>query len=199
MSEQGPLVMLGTHHSNKAPQRMSRRGAQDCVPACLQRGFTVVELVVTMAIAAILIGIGLPAFTTFIAQQNLTSDANAFLGAVAYARSESASRAANVSLQAVGATPDDEWGGGYCVTVGTPGDCNNPLRRFDALDRATFNAIGAIDGVGTLTFDSRGLLTLGAAGQIQLCSTDTLEDPGRALDVSVIGRVSVSRFDCPDP
>jgi len=198
MSEQGPRAIADRRRSSQVTPRSSNAAEGACSTA-RTGGFTVVELVVTMAIAAILIGIGLPAFTTFIAQQNLTSDANAFLGAVAYARSESTSRSTQVSLQAMNATPENEWGGGYCVTLGTPGDCSNPLRRFDDIGRATFNAVAAIDGVDTLTFNSRGLLTLGLAGQLQLCSTDTLEDPGRLLDISIIGRVSVSRFECPDP
>ena len=198
MSEPGPqTIPADSDHSSPPSASSSTRRPGRWLLA--KAGFTVVELVVTMAIAAILIGIGLPAFTSFIAQQNLTADANAFLGAVAYARSESTSRSIPVSVQALNASNDDEWGGGYCVTVGTPGDCDDPLRLFDEIDRATFDGIAGINGIDTLTFDSRGLLTLGLAGQIQLCSTDALEDPGRLLDISIIGRVSVSQFECPDP
>ena len=193
------MATLDSQHDDLAIHRSSTSECGVGRWAIAKAGFTVVELVVTMAIAAILIGIGLPGFTTFIAQQNLTSDANAFIGAVAYARSESTNRSQRVSVQAENSSPDDEWGGGYCVTLGTPGNCDDALRRFDDIDSATFNGLAALDGVDTLTFDSRGLLTLGLAGQIELCSTDELENPGRLLDISLIGRVSISQFECQIP
>ena len=151
-----------------------------------------------MAIAAILIGVGLPAFNGFIVQQRLTSSANGFAGAVAFARSESTRRGATVSLQALGADNNNEWGEGYCVVLGNPGDCADPLRLYDPAELATINGQGNLDGVSTLSFNSRGLFTLGASGQLDLCSTDTLEDPGRQLDISVIGRLNISELDCPD-
>jgi len=164
----------------------------------MSKGFTVIELVVAMAVAAILASIALPAFNGFIVQQRLTAEANSFAGAIAYARSESTRRGATVSLQAMNFDPSNEWGGGYCIVVGNPGDCDDPLRLYDPATLATMNGQGALDSVNTLSFNARGLFTLGATGQIDLCSDDTLEDPGRQLEISVIGRLNVSELDCPD-
>lgn len=161
-------------------------------------GFTVLELMVAMAVAAVLFGIGLPAFNGFIVQQRLTSEANGFAGAIAYARSESTRRGATVSLQALGSDNDNEWGEGYCVVVGNPGDCTDALRLYNPAQLATLDAQGPLNGLETLSFNSRGLFTLGDTGQIDLCSDDTLEDPGRRLDLSVIGRLNISELDCPD-
>jgi type IV fimbrial biogenesis protein FimT len=162
-----------------------------------QSGFTIVEVMVALAIAAVLIGLALPAFNDFTAQRRLTAQVNDFLVAVQYARSEAGRRGEPVSLQAVDASDDaNEWGAGYCVVVGTPGDCDDALRRFDALGATRLDAGGALDGVGTLTFNARGLLVgVASANTVDLCKPD--ETRGRRVTITAIGRVSSQEFDCP--
>ena len=169
-----------------------------------QRGLTVIELMVTLAVAAVLIGLAVPAFNGLVAQRTLTAQVNDFLVSVQYARSEAGRRGATVSVQAVNAgAAANEWGPGWCVVLGTPGACPNDgtaLRVYSSLGANTLDATGALDGVGTLAFNSRGLLLApAAAGVLNLCNPQ--EDVGRAISVSLIGRVSsreppVATLDC---
>lgn len=148
-----------------------------------------------MAVAAVLLGMALPAFDTFIEQRAMTSRVNEFISAVNLARSEAINRGAVVSVQAVAPTAGDEWGAGYCVTVGTPGNCAGSLRDFEGGDGATMNALGGLNGLGTLSFNGRGMLNLGAQGTIQICEADV--NRGREIALNTIGRAAVSDFDCP--
>jgi len=161
-------------------------------------GFTLVELLVTLALAAILLGMALPAMDNFLDQRTRTTQIIDFVMALNYARSEAARVGGPVSVQAVDASDgDNEWGPGYCVVLGTPGDCDAPvLRVFDAVNGATLNAVGGLDDEGTLTFNSRGVLTLGAAGGVELCSTVDGEDPGRQVTLSLIGRPNTEELIC---
>jgi type IV fimbrial biogenesis protein FimT len=165
---------------------------------CTKSGFTVVELLVTIAVAAVLIGIGVPAFNEFVRQQALTTAVNDFVVALSYARSEAIRQGTAVSVQAADASAGgNEWGAGYCVVVGTPGDCSAPvLRRFEPLDNATLNGVGGFNGVGTLTFNARGLLTLGAGGSVELCSTNESVTRGRVVNITLTGRTDVDEFGC---
>ena len=124
--------------------RMSDEDMQDrSILESRQRGITVVEIMVTLAIAAILIGLALPAFNAFVAQRTLTSQVNDFLVGVQYARSEAIRRSARVSLQSLDASDaSNEWGNGYCVVAGNPGNCDDPLRTFVAIGDNTLNANG---------------------------------------------------------
>ena len=156
-----------------------------------------IELIVAMTIAAILLGMALPAFNTFIEQRTMTAQVNDFITAINLARSEAVNRGALVSIQVEGAVDNgNEWGGGYCLTL-VAGDCGAPLRRFEAPADATMNAIGGLQGVGTLTYNGRGLLTLGAQGTIELCSTDAGVNPGREIAINTIGRAASVEFVCP--
>ena len=161
-----------------------------------QRGITIIELLVTLAIASVLLGLAVPAFNSFIAQQTLTEQVNDFLVGAQYARSEAIRRSARVSLQSIDASDNtNEWGKGYCVVAGNPGSCDDPLRTFAAVGSNTLDAIGALDSLGTLTFDGRGLLVGAGAGSVDLC--DPTVDRGRRVDVSLIGRISSQQLDCP--
>jgi len=160
-------------------------------------GFTIVELMVAMAIAAVLLGMALPAFNTFIDQRTMTARVNDLILAVNLARSEAVNRGGLVSIQAFDASDNnDEWGPGYCVTVGNPGNCAASLRDFAPADGATLDATGGLAGVGTISFNGRGLSTLGAQGTIELCSTDVTVDPGREIEINTIGRASSIDFVC---
>jgi type IV fimbrial biogenesis protein FimT len=164
-----------------------------------QFGFTVVELMVALAVAGVLVGLALPAFNDFLAQRRLTSQVNDFLVALQFARSEAVRRGTNVSVQSIDASDTaNEWGKGYCVVVGNPGNCpNDPtvtLRTFDSTGDNTLDAQNALDTLGTLTFDARGLLVGAGAGNVDLC--DPTVDRGRQIEVSLIGRVSSQALDC---
>ena len=153
---------------------------------------------VAMVVAAVLMGMALPAFNAFIEQRTLSARTNDFLIAVNLARSEAANRGGLVSVQAMDASDNgNEWGPGYCVTVGTPGNCGAPLRIFEAADGATLDATADLDGVGTLSYNGRGLLTLNGQGTIELCSTDATVNPGREIEVNRVGRASSVELVCP--
>ena len=165
-----------------------------------QRGITIIEIMVTLAIASVLIGLALPAFNAFVAQRTLTAQVNDFMVAVQYARSEAGRRGTTVTVQAVNAGAGaNEWGPGWCVVVGTPGACPNngtELRDFAALGANTLDGVGALNGVGALSFSSRGLL-LTAAGTLNLCNPK--EHVGRQVAISAIGRVSSRQPPVADP
>lgn len=154
---------------------------------------------ITLAVAAFLVGMGIPAFRTFVIQQELTAQINSFVVAVNQARSESLRRRANVSVQALDASDDeDEWGRGFCVVVGTPGNCDAALRRYDDVGANTLDGVGALDTIAVLTFNARGVLTdiANLPATVELCSPGRAR--GRQITVSPIGRVQVQEFtSCP--
>jgi|TARA_B100000315_G_scaffold191339_1_gene181554 type IV fimbrial biogenesis protein FimT len=164
------------------------------------RGVTLIELLVTLGVAAVLLGLAAPAFNQFVIQRQLTVAINDLVIAINYARSEAAHIGSTVSVQAADAEDDNEWGGGYCVVTGTPGNCTEPvLRRFAPIDTGTLNGIdgpnGNLDGVDTLSFDARGLLTSGDGGVVRLCAVDGT-NPGRILRVNLIGRTTTNDLEC---
>ena len=74
-------------------------------------GFTLVDLVVVLSIAAILVSIAAPAFSAFIASQRASSAATDLYAALAVARSEATKRNTNVTL----APATGGWQNGWVV------------------------------------------------------------------------------------
>ena len=166
-----------------------------------QSGLTIVEIMITLAIAGVLLGIALPAFDGFIVQRRLTTQVNAFLLSVQYSRSEATRQGNNVSMIALDASDDtDEWGPGWCVAVGSPVNCPavgavTSLRRFDAMAPNTLTGEGALDTVDRLTFNSRGLLVGALGGTLDLCGA--AGGSGRRISLAATGRASSSEVVCP--
>ena len=88
---------------------------------CPAPGFTLIELMITISIAAILLAIGIPSMRDMIQQNRLTGNVNEFVAANMLARSEAIKRGTPVTLcRSVNA----ESASGSNACSGTAGDWN---------------------------------------------------------------------------
>ncbi len=163
------------------------------------RGWTLLEVMVVLAITGITLSLAVPSFQGMIARNRLTTNVNDFLVAVNMARSEAGKIGATVSVQATaGADGANEFGPGWCVVVGDPGDCDGVvIRKFGALiDGSTMNSIDGEDVVA-LQFDGLGALANANNGTR---SFDFCVDgqPGRRVFITPIGRAKSHKPDDPD-
>ena len=120
-----------------------------------QRGLTLVELMVTLAVLAILVTVGVPQFQSVIQGNRAISSANELLGTLQLARSESVKRGRDVlicpSSDQDTCTGNTDWSVGWIVVDTT--DPSEPIRASGVLPNqvqitaavaaVNFNAVGA--------------------------------------------------------
>jgi len=161
-------------------------------------GFTLVELMVVVLIAAILLGLGVPALQTLVAANQLNGVTDGFASALNEARSEAAKFGVNVALTPTNGGVD--WGGGWTMAtapVGAlPAGMPGTLRTGTAVP-AGYTMKSNAPFAGGVTFDPTGRLAAGAAGEFVICQGGGPAGGGKAQMVSVAasGRVRVSQND----
>lgn len=149
-----------------------------------QHGFTIIELVVTMIVVAILVSVAAPSFTNLIKNNRLTTQANDFLSSITFARSEAIKRGDNVVITSKSGTGD--WSGGWTITVGaTTLRDNQALKANSTLTSLNFSSF---------TYASDGLID--NPDTLNLCD-DRSGETGRQIDISPAGRASISDVVCP--
>lgn len=150
-------------------------------------GFTLIELMVTLAVVAITLAIGVPSFQGVVSDNRLTGAANNLIGALNVARSEAIKRGRSVVLTPVGS----DWStGGRVATVAAPTDY---IKTFAATTGITIS----ISTSTSYTFLPSGLIsTLAAAEVLNVCDSARTGETGRAITISVSGRASVANTTC---
>lgn len=149
------------------------------------QGFTIIELMITLAIAAILVSLAAPSFRDIIQNNRMTTQYNELLASLSVARSEAIKRGEDViALSSNG----NNWEDGWTVFVDTDGD--------GAPSAAETIRVGAtLSGNNTLRFPRDRITYAGSGlGSGLITGTFTLcDDRGnaeaRGLVVSATGRV----------
>jgi len=176
-----------------------------------------VELMITLVIVAILLGIGIPSMKSFMQGNRLIAASNALVSAVHIARSEAIKQNTAVTVcessNGTSCGNSGDWKNGWIVftdsdynRVNSGAPCSGPntdclLRVHEGFDQSQLK-ISGLDpntaNVSSLTFTSRGL-PLAANGSatsavFSICGLDGSGNTitSRAVVVSVAGRVRVS-------
>ena len=89
---------------------------------CRRNGFTLTELMVTVAVASILIAMAAPSFSGLIAQQKMKTAATDLYLSLMKARSEALKRNTNVTLSPT----DEQWQSGWSIA-----DPSNTSQKID--------------------------------------------------------------------
>lgn len=118
------------------------------------RGFTLVELMIVLAILGIILGLAVPAMGDFLVRQRVKSQANEIMLAVVVARSEASKLNDSVSV-----VPDGNWSNGWCVVVtsgGTACNGNNLVQRFNSRSDVTITSNFGTTNASRLEFNRYG-------------------------------------------
>jgi len=131
------------------------------------KGFTLVELVITIALFAILAAVAVPNYKSFIASQRVKAAAHELLVAAQYARSEAVKRNRPTILRALG----DDWNNGWEVVDSVA--LLQPLQQWGAPAGVEIDA-----EVNDIRLLNNGRADLASAEIISVC------DVGRVVGVS---------------
>ncbi len=189
-------------------------GSRQPVTMKTHAGFTLVELMITIAVLAILLGIAVPSMQDMILRNQITSSTNLLVSSATFARSEAVLRGLPVMV-CNSSNPNDavpicssgsSWADGWIVFVDNNGSNTRDageelLRTFPALPTTvkfapkadnergvSFNRSGQASGV-----KSGNVVSAGAV--FTICSDGVAE--GRETTLGATGRASTVRKACP--
>jgi type IV fimbrial biogenesis protein FimT len=174
-------------------------------PARRQRGFTLIELMIVVAVATVLLGFGIPSMTALMNSNKLTDATNALMSSMRLARSEAFKRSGRVVLcksrDGVDCTTSGGWEQGWLVFHDANGDGvhdqnevvierGNPL---PASLRLTGNStVGRY--VSFVASGSTRMMGGGfQAGTLTVCNQSLEQGEARQIVLNAVGRPRVQK------
>jgi len=181
-----------------------------------ERGLTLVELMVTLAVAIILLAVGMPLFSSIAANNRAVTEANLFLSGFKMARSEAVKRRGLVSVCAIDnpnastltcSSDNADWSNGLLVFTDTttPGSVDGT----DVIVKAFVNPVSGSSVSASTTYfrfqaqgemDATSLVAntacSGSGSCLQLGRSGTTGGLTRCLHVLASGQIRLERDAC---
>lgn len=178
------------------------------MPSKQSSGYTMIELIMTIAIVAILAAIAIPGFKYVTVSNRVATEVNGLLGDMLFARSEAIKEGQTVTIcistdtqTCAGNAAGGAWQQGWIVFLDTNGnqqvDVGEAVLRvqpaFAGTD--TFVAVG-LTSFNSLTFNRMGYAPTGQTSTINISLHDSTSNTAwtRCLAVNPIGSATTERF-----
>lgn len=150
-----------------------------------------VELMITLVIAAILVAIAVPSFQETIKNNRMINSANAAVGALQFARMQAVSRANTVYL---GPRNGTNWAEGIMVWFDKDGDgaysAGEEIRAWESFGS------GVVLATATNQYQFLATGALISATEMTLCDSSRIGETGRTIEILISGMVAVKDLTC---
>ena len=162
-----------------------------------QKGFTLVELLVTLAIAGILLVVAFPSLNKMTIGQRLKVQTNDTLAAILYAKSEAIQRRSEVSVCAIKTnvhnqcgSSSSEWANGWLVFNDRNGD--GIVGTDDEILKSRWDYKKMTSGgvISVFVFDAEGIAD--NSGDIEFCFSEAEGNKMRRISMTPAGQPAIT-------
>lgn len=159
----------------------------------IAKGFTLVELLVTLSILAMMLVAGIPGMTALLSSMDVRSTSDKLVDTIAYARVQAVSQVSSVRVCASTCDLSTTWSDGWQVFVDSDNDGNFAANELLRVEENSANNTTITSAQSAIDFDFQGQ-NVGAQLQI---TVDKGGEHGRVITVGSAGFVSVSNQTAP--
>lgn len=160
-----------------------------------QRGFTLIELMVALAVLAILVSIALPSFEETIKNNRINTEQRKLLSAINVARSEASSRNQVITI---GSDGGSRWDDGFKIYTDNEAAGNSSysagadtlIKDVAGNNNKDLKILSNAAGASFISFKGNGLLNEAEDVVIAICD-DRGAARGRQITINRVGRASV--------
>jgi type IV fimbrial biogenesis protein FimT len=163
------------------------------------RGFTLVELMITIAVAAILLAVGLPGFQSAMRSNRLAAANNELMAAVALARSEAMRnrRGSGICPTANGTTCGTHWSQGWLVWADVNGNATLDSGEVVVRRGQPHRSLSLSSTASAIAFNGRGGISANRTFSVAPVSCPSGEMLVRNLAMNVSGQIKTTKGACP--
>lgn len=168
------------------------------------RGFTLIELMVTIVVLAILLSLALPNYRSFITSTRLTAQINDLVGDLSLARNEAGARSRQVHVciaasSTACANAGSDWAAGRIIWADTNGNgtldagSGEIIKYSPSLEGGVSLIASGPASTNAMVFLPYGRLSGGNTWTFKLCSPG--EATGRQVTIPYTGRATAERIE----